>query len=210
MRHQWKAIAACLAGLILVTPAAADDDDRRDPFKKARKRQKEYEKRIREAQKRQAEWAREQQKRAEEQHREALKRQRESERDRREWVEERFEDRDDPWRGWYGGTALPPAPYSQPGYRYPMPSSYPGTYSYPGGQSWSPGLQPHYPRVPQTGGYAIPLYPPAGTIYPGQYPPAPYGYGRPPTIFPLAPALPPVYRPYYFRDDDDDDDDDDD
>jgi hypothetical protein len=187
MRHLNKLIAACLAGLVIVTPATADDDDR---FRGGSKRQKESDKRLREFQKKQQEWLWEQQKKEAEWLRERRKKEAEWFRDQRKWEEEQLRDA---WKQqrefdreqrkqfekqfreqgqWFGGY---------PGPTDPTPSGWPG-YSAP--QHGYPGAQP--------------LYPPGS---------GPMGYFGQPRFTPTQP-FPFAYPRYRFDDDDDDDDDD--
>jgi hypothetical protein len=161
-----SAVAACLAGLLLATPAAADDDDR---FKDARKRQREYEKRMREQQKKQEEWARERWEKAEELAREERKRQREFEREQQKWYEdqqrEQYRERSRWDRQGFGGNVDRFGGYSDP--HYPMPYGQPGYHGQSGYQrsgQWYPGgsISPAYGQ-PLYGSpaYGQPLYGPS-------------------------------------------------
>jgi len=184
-------VAACLAGLVLAGPAAADH---KDPFKEARKRQEEYEKRLREAQKKQYEWEREQRKRYEEQTREGWKRQQEFDRDQWKRYEEQCREQNKWSREGFGSNFGPVGGYPAPAYPpvYSQPYSQSPATGYPGGGTSYPDPGVVSPSVP-TGqpAYSYPQSgsPPNGTVSPNGYPPPVYGQ---------SPYLPNSGRSYGF------------
>ena len=133
-----RLLCALVAGLFASAPAYADDDDK--PYK-------DYYKRLREQQKKQAEYYREQQKKYEEWQREDRKRREEFHREQRKRQEEMF--RDHQWQpypapgGWspYGAPGnggyhtqpfAPMSPYLQPGAGNPYVQPFAPSFPFPG------------------------------------------------------------------------------
>ena len=199
MRPLWKPVAACLAGLALAAPAAADEKDR---YKEFFKQQREQKKRLWERQKKQQEWQREQQKRQEERYRdqarreeewarEERKRQREAERDGRKRAEEQFREQNEFGRGSGAFGGYPGVAYATPDGRSGHAQN--GSPLGAGGYS---GVLPDYSAT-------RPLYP--SDAGPGHS--SPYsGYAGQFHITPAQPAIPAPQQSsvdgvWYFRGD---------